>query len=750
MTDIQDENLKRIDAALGDLPPEDAPEALVQDTLKQVRDSENTGRPSSRFRVIDMNWANGIAATIVAAAALGIVYQQVDFLQTPEPESSISSTHQNARNKLLEREISLDEIRVTAEVVEGGLADRTIGDELAELPGEKKREFYRSDQPNVIGAVGSIDTVGGRMEIPAAAPVFEQSAARNQRTLERDKGLQDERQRSYREMDDGVLDYSDRYSELKSDDDSNVESGAFQARLAPDTQPAERFLARYQSLEGLDYQQPAGYWTNSYVPGHPAMRRLEAQLRAQHPEALNATLERNAQPFDAPVNAALSAYLHATQTAVDGPSRVQLQVGLKAAERQGGLRLPMNIAVVLDLPETVDVQVAQQLRALLLAMNEQRQTGDHFSVTVAGTPGGSVVAPDEFRHGSVVSFIDELVNGQLEGERLDLVDALVMAVDQLAAVDDPDAVLGSSLVLLVSADGIEQESVDSVEILAHRSAVAGMPLSVVTLAGVNSSDLEAITLAGQGRLLAFDTPAEAGPLVDKELHAASRTVARAVRLRIQLAPGVQLVDVIGSRKLDELDAERVREAEQSIDQRLSRNWGIQADRDEDEDGIQIVIPAMAAGESHVVLLDVVVDGPGSVADVQVRYKDLVQMSNGVARASLALADADAARQVQGPLERNLLKNLLAFEISEAARRSGRALASGDALQARAELSNALVLIAGLRERIAGWSSDAELLADEQHLARFVSELDAGDTDLLVAELEYAAYRKLLPASFNQD
>ena len=159
---------------------------------------------------------------------------------------------------------------------------------------------------------------------------------------------------------------------------------------------------------------------------------------------------------------------------------------------------------------------------------------------------------------------------------------------------------------------------------------------------------------------------------------------------------------------------------------------------------------MAAGESHVVLLDVVVDGPGSVADVQVRYKDLVQMSNGVARASLALADADTARQVQGPLERNLLKNLLAFEISEAARRSGRALASGDALQARAELNNALVLIAGLRERIAGWSSDAELLADEQRLARFVSELDAGDTDLLVAKLEYAAYRKLLPASFNQD
>ena len=223
-----------------------------------------------------------------------------------------------------------------------------------------------------------------------------------------------------------------------------------------------------------------------------------------------------------------------------------------------------------------------------------------------------------------------------------------------------------------------------------------------------------------------------------------------MRLRIQLNPSVRLVAVLGSYRLDDLSAQRVREAEQSIDARLSRTWGIEADRGDDEEGIQIVIPGIAAGENHVVLLDVVVDGPGAVADVQVRYKDLVQMRNGVARASLSLADASNSRRAQGPLERNVLKNLLALKVADAARRSARGLADGDPRTAYIELTNALNLITGLRHRVAGWQSDAELLADEQRLTRFLSELGAGSTDRLVAELEYAAYRKLLPAQLNED
>src|SRR5207244_9646678 len=69
-------------------------------------------------------------------------------------------------------------------------------------------------------------------------------------------------------------------------------------------------------------------------------------------------------------------------------------------------------------------------------------------------------------------------------------------------------------------------------------------------------------------------------------------------------------------------------------------------RSSDLEGIQIVIPAFQAGDEHAILLDVVAESAGPVAEVTVRYKDLVSLGNGTARASLAL---EARRDAPGPL-----------------------------------------------------------------------------------------------------
>jgi Ca-activated chloride channel family protein len=238
-------------------------------------------------------------------------------------------------------------------------------------------------------------------------------------------------------------------------------------------------------------------------------------------------------------------------------------------------------------------------------------------------------------------------------------------------------------------------------------------------------------------------------LVDRELHAASRAVARALRLRIRLAPGVKLVDVLGSRRLGEPQAQRVRETEQSIDKRLARNLGIQADRGEDEEGIQIVIPSFYAGDTHVVLLDVIAENPGAIADVTLRYKDVVYLRNGVARASLTVG---SSQRVSGPLERNVLKNLVAWEFARQTRQVGRSLAAGDPQQARSQLATLRELIHGLRLEIVGWSGDPDLAADETMLGEYLTLLDSsaiGDVAqrrYLADSLRYAAFRKLQSAA----
>ncbi len=203
----------------------------------------------------------------------------------------------------------------------------------------------------------------------------------------------------------------------------------------------------------------------------------------------------------------------------------------------------MNVGIVLDAKPN-DLAAA---RALIDSLQQARALGDRFRLILPGK--GEIVPSESFRHGPLSVALDELeASNDLEG-------AVRLAIEHVHAGDDPTMPLGSSLVLVVTPRKLGDE-LDALSRLAHRSAVGGVPVSVIG-ASVDRSELE-----------------------------------------------------------------RVREAEKSIDLRLSRNLGIDADRGEDEDGIQIVIPSFYAGDAHTILLDVVAARPGPIAEVTVRYKDL--------------------------------------------------------------------------------------------------------------------------------
>jgi hypothetical protein len=483
------------------------------------------------------------------------------------------------------------------------------------------------------------------------------------------------------------------------------------------------------------------------------MRLLEAQLRAWDRSALpgDGRLEQAVrqveQPFDAPKDAALALYLHADQSALEGPTRLRLQVGIKGAARLGGQRPDMNLALILDLRDLENPADAGRLNALVTALERARLPGDRFSLVVAGPDGGLFVLPDQFLHGPIKVAMVRLLAAEPDSaaEPVGLLEAMTIASETLRAGDDPNAVLGSSLMLLASAAPLEAE-LPVLERLAHENAVGGLTMSLVRLGGAADSDaVDRLVAAGQGHRRVLDRAAEADGLIDRELHAASRAVARALRLRIRLAPGVKLVDILGSARLDETRADKVREAEVAIDQRLARNLGIEADRGEDEEGIQVVIPSFYAGDDHVILLDVVAERPGPIAEVTLRYKDVAAHRNGVARASLSL---DSGSAQPDPLALNVLKNRVAFELSQGLKRAGRDLSQGDLQGARSEIIGQIELIQGLRLEVAGWSADPDLAADEALLGDYLAVLNSaagGDRRLrqqLASSMTYAAFRKL--------
>ena len=111
-----------------------------------------------------------------------------------------------------------------------------------------------------------------------------------------------------------------------------------------------------------------------------------------------------------------------------------------------------------------------------------------------------------------------------------------------------------------------------------------------------------------------------------------------------------------------------------------------------------------------------------------------------------------SQRVSGPLERNVLKNLVAWEFARQTRQVGRSLAAGDPQRARSQLATLRELIHGLRLEVAGWSGDPDLAADETMLGEYLTLLDSsaiGDVAqrrYLADSLRYAAFRQLQSAA----
>ena len=520
----------------------------------------------------------------------------------------------------------------------------------------------------------------------------------------------------------------------------------------PADEAARRFLAERDLTEGLRFLSTEGYWKHPYVPGDPVLRHLASSLgRREGVEgmaleglALHDAARTPSQPFDAPENAGLAVYLHADRVAVEEPQRLLVQVTLAASERFGGRRPAMSLAVLVDLREKPSERAGQMLRALVQALVDSRDLGDRFHLLLVTGAGVVELAPEELRFGPARLALEDALAA--EGGEGHLVEALEGAVARVATGEDLSTPLGSSAVLLVTGGSWEQET-DELARLAHRAAVGGVVVSTLGLGdGADPRELERVALAGQGQLRLPGTSAEVASAVEAELAAAGRAVARAVRLRIRLAPGVQLVDVPGARRLGVQEAAKVREAERSIDQRLARNLGLEADRGEDEDGLQMVIPTVYAGDRPVVLLDVVVPGPGPVADVQVRYKDLVRLENGVARAHLELPRGEAVR---GPYPLQVFESLLALEVRRAFERAAEQLGQGDVEGGRRTLEELRHLLEGLTRAVPGLAKGGDLSADITLCTEYEGVLAAGvgvgePTRYLRDSLRLAALRKVLP------
>lgn len=85
----------------------------------------------------------------------------------------------------------------------------------------------------------------------------------------------------------------------------------------------------------------------------------------------------------------------------------------------------------------------------------------------------------------------------------------------------------------------------------------------------------------------------------------AQEAAQAVEVRVQLPDNINLLEVIGSAPLGVVATERVRQVELASDERLQRDMGIKADRQEDENrGVRFLVPSFRLGDEHTFYLRV--------------------------------------------------------------------------------------------------------------------------------------------------
>ncbi len=430
------------------------------------------------------------------------------------------------------------------------------------------------------------------------------------------------------------------------------------------------------------------YFENTYL-GRSAhfierLRRLDAAWGAQAPYRL-ASLPP--QGVDPPDDKGLSLSVALDRTSIEQPGKVHLQVTLQGSSRFGWRRPPLDVAVVIDAgaAQRRPEQVVGALQRLLATLGPQ----DRLGVVLAGEP--PVVLADVGDLRETRRTLGRL-DGRMFSGPLGLRAAIHTAGERLQAASQGQARVPGAQTVLVIVDG--DEGADLAVGAAHQLTVQGATTSVIELGGQWA--WWPVANAGHGNLHRVEG-GDVAAAVDAELARISQVIARLLRVNIRLAPNVHAVRVLGSRVLEAEEVRRVKAREEATDRQLSATLGVKADRGDDDDGIQTVIPFFYGGDAHVIAVELWVEKPGPVAEISLKYKDMVALQNATAQAGARIGGvAKPTTQAEIAVRRNVRGFLVAEALDEA----GRMVARGDPRSAFDLLSRTE----------AGAGSDAALLA----------------------------------------
>ena len=428
------------------------------------------------------------------------------------------------------------------------------------------------------------------------------------------------------------------------------------------------------------------YFENTYLGGSAAYRerllRLDAALaEGERPYRL---AFGGTQPLDPPTTSGLEVTAELDAPYFAEPRRVFLQVGLRGSARYGWRRPPLDVVLVVDGPALSGSPDA--VTELVVAVLAELGPADRLGIVVAADEPLVFTALNrlERARARLAATLDELPAAAPRGDDPGrLARAMVRAGEVLAEASTDTAIVPGTQTVLVVTAGDEPDRVAAAAQTAHGLTVQGAVTSVFALDRTpERGGWWQVANAGHGNFHHLGD-ASTRDLVAWELESLARVVARLVRVNIRLGKSASAIRVLGTRVLDEEEVAQVKAREEATDKNLSRALGITSDRGEDDDGIQTVIPYFYGDDSHVILVELWVEGPGPIADVTVKYKDMVNLGNATGRTAVRLESRPRPETPQSDL---IARNVAGFEMAEALQRASLRVRRGDREGAEAQLA----------------------------------------------------------------
>jgi Ca-activated chloride channel family protein len=468
---------------------------------------------------------------------------------------------------------------------------------------------------------------------------------------------------------------------------------------------------------------PNAYLSSTYIGGSGARDRVEKLIRegvvVQGRRVKLEAFPRNyAQAFPIPTRTALNLIAGTERTKiVQEGGRTFLQVGLQAMKGEAPRRPPLNLALVIDCSGSMaDEQKLEYAKAAALQLVDRLRADDVISLVTFDDQAQLRFSAQRVRDRRRLK---NVIASLTPGSGTNIYAGLSLGHQEARKHASPEAV---SRVILLS-DGEVTAGVSDVRQF-QQLAAANVDRDIQTTAvgmGVqfNEDLMLAVAREGKGNYHFLRDGADAQRVFAKELEELTHVVAKAIRLRIRLADGVGLVRVLGAATLNDAQTRQVRAEEKKIDRKVADELGIATNRQRqpEEPGLKLLIPSFYRGDHHVVMLELDIPrgrGQRKVADVFLKYKDLVGRTNRETQTTVAIDYTARRDEMIASVDRNVKKNLLGFQTGEALAEAAALIARGRIAEAARKIDERMVVL-GVAAR--EWR-DRDLDRDGQLLDRY--------------------------------